>query len=67
MLREGVLDRAFKFQSLSEERELALDLSAEVRRLAADPEFVALLLIAEAEVLELGECFGREFEHFDDD
>ena len=48
-----------------EEREPDLDLSTEVRRLAVDPEFIALFLIAEAELLELCECFRREFEHFD--
>ena len=56
-----------KFGVSTEERELALDLSTEVRGLAADPEFVALLLVAGAEVLELGECNGGEFEHLDRD
>lgn len=50
-----------------EEREFALDLSTEIRGLAIDPEFIALFLIARAELLELGECFGGEFEHFDRD
>lgn len=50
-----------------EERELALDLPTEVGRLAVDPELVALLLTAGAELLELGERVGRELEHFDRD
>jgi len=51
----------------TEERELALDLSAGIGGLTADPEFITLLLISGAELLELCECFGREFEHFDRD
>ena len=46
-------------------RKHALDLSTEVRGLTAGPEFIALLLIAGAELLELGERFRREFEHLD--
>ena len=56
-----------KTERSAEEREPALDLSAEVRGLTANPELVALLLIAGEQLLELGECVGRELEHFDGD
>ena len=60
-------DVTLVIRRLTKEREPALDLSAEVGRLAADPEFIALFLVAGAELLELGERVGREFEHFDCD
>jgi len=43
----------------AEEWEFALDLSAEIRGLTADPEFIASFLIAGAELLELAKCAGR--------
>jgi len=49
----------FAIESLAEEREFALDLSTEARGPTADPELIASLLVAEAELLELGECGGR--------
>jgi len=57
----------FVLERSVEERELALDLSTEVRGLAANPELIALLLTARAELLEFGERIGRELKHFDRD